>query len=102
VFPHVYLSHNRFDFSTQVRSFATGTSCVTDVALASTGALVSRAAAISIPSSSHATIQAKLQEKDWKGLASRAPGTAEDAAAAFATLVDGLSGCAWSYESEAK
>jgi hypothetical protein len=45
--------------------------------------------------------QAKLQDKEWRGLDRSVPGAA-DANAAFATLVSGLSGCAWSYESEAK
>ena len=55
---------------TQVRSFATGTSCVTDVALASTGALVSRAAVIPIPSSTHATSSGETArqrlERPWQ------------------------------------
>jgi hypothetical protein len=45
--------------------------------------------------------QAKLQDKEWKGLGSSSAGAA-DASGAFAALVEGLSGCAWSYESESK
>lgn len=47
------------------------------------------------------TAQTKLQDKEWRGLGSGGAATA-DASAAFATLVEGLSGCAWSYESETK
>ncbi len=97
----------------QMRSFAVGASNVTDVAVATTGALVrpcSRFFSIMSPSYDavfplcmYMTLfsQAKLQDKEWRGLDRSVPGAA-DANAAFATLVSGLSGCAWSYESEAK
>ena len=71
---------------------------MTDVALAPTGALVWRANDWCV-CVSYGDAQARLQNKEWKGLGSSSPG-AGDTDAAFATLVDGLSGCAWSYESE--
>jgi hypothetical protein len=87
----------------QLRSFASSSSSVTDIALAPTAALVHARVCLAFIMHVFRCVtfqsQARLQEKEWKGLGSSSTSSA-DASGAFASLIDGLSGCAWSYESE--